>query len=35
MNFPYIHKELVNIILEFDGRIKYRNRKYVKVKISI
>lgn len=25
----YIPKELVNIILEYDGRIKYRNGKYI------
>jgi len=27
--FPYIPKELLNIILEYDGRIKYKNGKYV------
>lgn len=26
---PYIPKELLNIILEYDGRIKYKNGKYV------
>jgi hypothetical protein len=30
MNFPYIPKELLNIILEYDGRIKY-NGKYVNI----
>lgn len=27
--FQYIPKELLNIILEYDGRIKYKNGKYV------
>jgi hypothetical protein len=31
MNFPYIPKELLNIILEYDGRIKYKNGKYVNI----
>jgi membrane carboxypeptidase/penicillin-binding protein PbpC len=29
MKVPYIPKELLDIILEYDGRIKYRNGKYV------
>jgi hypothetical protein len=29
MTFPYLPKELINIILEYDGRIKYRNGKYI------
>lgn len=29
MKIIYIPKELVNIILEYDGRIKYRNGKYI------
>jgi len=28
MKFPYIPKELINIILEFDGRIIYKNGRY-------
>ena len=31
MIFPYIPKELVNIILEYDGRIKYRNGEYINI----
>ena len=31
MSFPYIPKELVNIILEYDGRIKYRKGEYVNI----
>ena len=31
MRVPYIPKELLNIILEYDGRIKYRNGEYVNV----
>lgn len=27
----YIPKELVNLILEFDGRIKYRNGEYINI----
>jgi hypothetical protein len=27
----YIPKELLHIILEYDGRIKYRNGKYVNI----
>jgi hypothetical protein len=29
MKIIYIPKELINIILEYDGRIKYRNGKYI------
>ena len=29
--FPYIPKELVNIILEYYGKIKYKNGKYVNI----
>jgi len=29
MNKPYIPKELLHIILSYDGRIKHRNGKYV------
>ena len=28
---PYIPKELVNIILDYDGRIKYKKGKYVNI----
>ena len=28
---PYIPKELLHIILEYDGRIKYTNRNYVNI----
>jgi len=31
MEVPYIPKELLHIILEYDGRIKYRNGKYVNI----
>lgn len=31
MKVPTIPKELLNIILEYDGRIKYRNGKYVNI----
>ena len=31
MNIPYIPNELLNIILEYDGRIKYRKGKYVNI----
>ena len=31
MSFPYIPKELVNIIFEYDGRIKYRKGEYVNI----
>ena len=27
----YVSKELLNIILEYDGRIKYKNGKYINV----
>ena len=27
----YLPKDIVNIILEYDGRIKYKNGKYVNV----
>lgn len=29
--YPYIPKELVNIILEYDGRIKYRKGEYINI----
>ena len=28
---PYVPKELVNIILDYDGSIKYRNGQYINV----
>ncbi len=28
---PYVPRELLNIILEFDGRIKYRNGEYINI----
>jgi hypothetical protein len=31
MNPIYIPKDLLNIILEYDGRIKYKNGKYIDV----
>jgi len=31
MKVPYIPKELLHIILEYDGRIKYRNGKYINI----
>jgi hypothetical protein len=31
MKVPALPKELLHIILEFDGRIKYRNGKYVNI----
>ena len=31
MKVPYIPKELLHIILEYDGRIKYKNGKYVNI----
>ena len=31
MNFSYIPKELLHIILAYDGRIKYKNGNYVNV----
>jgi len=31
MKVSYIPKELLHLILEYDGRIKYRNRKYVNI----
>jgi hypothetical protein len=31
MKPPYIPKELVNIILEYDGRIKYRKGNYIDI----
>ena len=31
MKVSYIPKELLHIILEYDGRIKYRNGKYVNI----
>ena len=29
--FPYISKELLDIILEYDGRIKYKKGKYINI----
>lgn len=31
MKVPYIPKELLHIILEYDGRIKYKNGRYVNI----
>jgi len=31
MKVAYIPKELLHIILEYDGRIKYRNGKYINI----
>jgi hypothetical protein len=31
MKVPYIPKELLHKILEYDGRIKYRNGKYINI----
>ena len=31
MKVPYIPKELLHLILEYDGRIKYRNGKYINI----
>lgn len=31
MKVPYIPKELLDIILEYDGRIKYKQGKYVNI----
>jgi hypothetical protein len=31
MKFSYIPKELLHIILEYDGRIKYKNGKYINI----
>jgi hypothetical protein len=31
MNFSYIPEELLHIILGYDGRIKYKNGKYVNI----
>lgn len=31
MKVPYIPKELLDIILGYDGRIKYKNEKYVNI----
>ena len=31
MNFSYIPEELLHIILAYDGRIKYKNGKYVNI----
>ena len=31
MIFQYIPQELVNIILEYDGRIKYKKGKYINI----
>jgi hypothetical protein len=31
MTFPYIPNEILDIILEYDGRIKYKNGQYVNI----
>ena len=31
MQFLYLPKDLLNIILEYDGKIKYKNGKYINV----
>jgi hypothetical protein len=31
MNYKIIPKDILNIILEYDGRIKYKNGKYINV----
>lgn len=31
MKVPYLPKELLHIILEYDGRINYRNGKYINI----
>jgi hypothetical protein len=31
MNILYIPKELLHIILDYDGRIKYKNGKYINI----
>jgi hypothetical protein len=31
MKVPYIPKELLHIILEYDGKIKYKNGKYINI----
>jgi hypothetical protein len=31
MTFPYIPKELLHIILDYDGRIKNKNGKYINI----
>lgn len=31
MNISYIPKHVLHIILEYDGRIKYKNGKYINV----
>jgi hypothetical protein len=31
MNFSYIPEELLHIILAYDGRIKYKNGKYINI----
>ncbi len=31
MSFPYIPKELVNIVLEFDGQIQFRKGQYINI----
>jgi hypothetical protein len=31
MKVPYIPKELLHIILEYDGKIKYKNGKYIDI----
>jgi hypothetical protein len=34
MLVPYIPKELLNLILEYDGRIKYRKGEYIHKKME-
>jgi len=31
MNISYIPKDILHIILEYDGRIKYKNGKYINI----
>jgi hypothetical protein len=30
-SFPYIPNELIHIILEYDGRIKYKKGQYINI----